>query len=218
MSQATEVNSQDRYKSYIPKRRVDLYGFDYNFPAESEAEKSSITDTKNLSPFKDKSYEGFFGFERMTDDDNKFTSSYNASERSGSQRFRTDTELTQHEENKSGGYQTSRYRSYSHQSGYTGRIDTSVYNRKRYPYYGMSNRTAIEENRATLLAVKVIKQALACFAILGVIVFLQQRADTSGALIFIKNQVVDNHIDVSNLISGVQNIITECAKLFGGSP
>jgi len=218
MSQATEVNIQDRYKSYIPKRRVDFYGFDDNYSTENKTDKSPIPDTENISPFKDKTYEGFFGYGRMSNEDNKYTSSYNDPDRSGHRRFRSDAELMQHDEDKGGGYQTSRYRSYSHQSGYTGRIDTSVYNRKRPSYYGMSNRTEIEENRATILAVKIIKQALACFAILGFIVFLQQRTDTAGALMFIKNQVVDNNIEVSSLFSGVQNIITECAKFFGGSP
>ncbi|NLX63975.1 MAG: hypothetical protein GX022_04265 [Clostridiaceae bacterium] len=220
MSQATEVNRQDRYKSYIPKRRVGFYDFGDNFSTENRTEQSSIQyGTENVSPFKDKTYEGFLGYGRLSDDNNKYTSSYNASDRPGNRGFPTSAELMRHDEEKGGGYHTSRYRSYPYLSGLAGRIDTSVYNRKRPSYYGMSNRTAIEENRATLLAVKIIKQALACFAILGVIVFLQQRTtDTAGALIFIKNQVVDNHVEVSGLISGVQNIITECAKIFGGSP
>ncbi len=218
MSQATEVNSQDRYKSYIPKRRVGFYGLDDNFPAESKTEKSSIPDADNLSPFKDKTYEGFFGYGRRSNEDNKYTSSYDDPHRSGNRRFRTDSGLMQHEENKDEGYSTTRFKPYSYQSGCTGRMDASVYNRKRPSYYSMSNRTAIEENRATLLAVKIIKQALACFAILGLIVFLQQRTDTAGALMFLKSQVVDKHIEVNSLISGVQNIITECTKLFGGSP
>jgi len=218
MSQATEVNNQDGYKSYIPKRRVGFDSFDDSFSTETGTEKSPILDTENLSPFKDKTYEGFFGYGRGSNENNKYTSHYNDTHRFGSRKFRTDTELMQHEDDKGGGYQASRFRQYSHQSSYTSRIDSSIYQRKRPSYYGMSNRTAIEDNRATLLAVKIIKQALACFAILGIIVFLQQRTDTTDALMFIKSHVVDNHIEVSSLISGVQNIITECTKLFGGSP
>lgn len=110
------------------------------------------------------------------------------------------------------------YKSYTTPSKYTHRTDTSSY-RRNYPVnYKGANRTAIEDNRTTLLAVKIIKQALACFAVLGIIVFLQQRNDTTAVLEFIKKHVVDNHTDLSGLITGVENIILECSRIFGGSP
>jgi hypothetical protein len=77
---------------------------------------------------------------------------------------------------------------------------------------------AIEDNRATLLAIKIIKQTLACFAILGIIVFLQQRADGAQVLEYIKNQVVESHIEANSILTGVENILTQCSKFFGGAP
>lgn len=208
MSQATEVSNQDRYKSYIQKRRVGSDSSEDNFSAEIKSEKSPLNNIEDLSLFKEnKTYEGFSD-----------ASSFNDLTRFRNQRFRTDTEPFKYVEDKARENSYSRYNPYSNQSRYSSRIDTSTYQRKRPVSYGTSNRTAIEENKATLLAIKIIKQALACFAILGLIVFLQQRADTAGALMFIRSNVVDNHTEVSSLISGVENIITECSRLFGGSP
>lgn len=114
--------------------------------------------------------------------------------------------------------------SYSPYKGYTAplkhnhRIDAHSY-RKNYPAsYKGANGTAIEDNRTTLIAIKIIKQALACFAVLGIIVFMQQRNDTSAALEFVKKHVVDNHTDFSGLVAGVENIIAECSRIFGGLP
>lgn len=219
MSQATEVNNQDKYTSYIQKRRVSFDSYEDNYPAESRIKDSPAGDIEDLSPFKDsKTHGGLFGYGLRSDEDNKYTSSFYESGRFRSQRSGSDFGHLKHGQDKGGGYSSSRYKPYSHQSGCSSRIDASVYQRRRNNSYGLSNRTEIEENKATLLAIKIIKQALACFAILGLIVFLQQRSDTYGTLMFIKSQVVDNHIEVSSLISGVQNIITECTKLFGGSP
>lgn len=208
MSQATEVNNQDRYKSYIQKRRVGSDSSEDNFSAEIKSEKSPLSNIEDLSLYKEnKTYEGF-----------SRASSFNDHTSYRNQRFRTDTGPFKFVEDKNRENSYSGYNPYSNQSRHSSRIDTSIYQRKRPASYGMSNRTAIEENKATLLAIKIIKQALACFAILGLIVFLQQRTDTAGALTFIKSHVVDNHTDVSTLISGVENIIAECSRLFGGSP
>ncbi len=187
MSQTSEIDNLDRYKSYIQKRRVGFDNSEDDFAAESKSDRSPIKDIEDLSLSKEnKTYEGFFGYGRETVDENKYTPSY---------------------------------RPFSHQTtNYPNRMDTSIYQKKRTNNYGASNHLAIEENRTANLAIKIIKQALACFAILGLIVFLQQRADAAGALTFIKSQVVDNHTEVSSLITGVENIITECSKIFGGLP
>ncbi len=187
MSQTSEIDNLDRYKSYIQRRRVGFDNSEDDFAAESKSDKSPIKDIEDLSLSREnKTYEGFFGNGREIGEENKYTPPY---------------------------------KPYSHQTtNYPSRMDTSIYQRKRPVAYGASNRLAIEENKTANLAIRIIKQALACFAILGLIVFLQQRADTAGALMFIKNQVVDNHTEVSSLITGVENIITECSRIFGGSP
>ena len=184
MSQTSEIENLDRYKSYIQKRRVSFDNSEDDFAAESKSDRSPIKDLEDLSLSKEnKTYEGFFGY---GGEENKYTPSY---------------------------------RPYSHQTtNYPNRMDTSIFQKKRTNNYGASNRLAIEDNKTANLAIKIIKQALACFAILGLIVFLQQRADAAGALTFIKSQVVDNHIEVKSLITGVENIITECSRIFGGSP
>ena len=185
MYQASEIGNPDGYKSYIQRRRVGSDNSENDFVAESNTDKSPISDVDDLSLVNDhKTYEGFFSQHRESNEKNTYNS----------------------------------YNTNSHQYNYPKRMETSIYQRKRPGAYGATNSTAIEENKATLLAIKIIKQALACFAILGVIVFLQQRADASPVLNYIKSQVVDNHTEASSPTSGVENIITECSRIFGGSP
>ena len=58
--QATEVNNQDRYKSYIQKRRVGSDSSEDNFSAEIKSEKSPLSNIEDLSLYKEnKTYEGF---------------------------------------------------------------------------------------------------------------------------------------------------------------
>jgi len=60
MSQATEVSNQDRYKSYIQKRRVGSDSSEDNFSAEIKSEKSPLNNIEDLSLYKEnKTYEGF---------------------------------------------------------------------------------------------------------------------------------------------------------------
>ena len=49
MSQATEVNNQDKYKSYIQKRRVSFDSYEDNYPAESRIKDSPAGDIEDLS-------------------------------------------------------------------------------------------------------------------------------------------------------------------------
>lgn len=192
MSQASEVDNLDKYKSYIQRRRVGFDNSENDFAAESKPDKSLLNEINEMSLLKDnKTSEGFFSHSYEINEKNSYNNTYKP---------------------------YSQESNYTRQSTYPRRKDLGIYQRKRAVSYGSSNRTAIEDNRTALLAIKIIKQALACFAILGIIVFLQQRADTSNALLFIKRQVVDSHTDVRGIISGVENIITECSKIFGGSP
>jgi hypothetical protein len=191
MSQASEVNNLDKYRSYIQRRRVGFDDSVNDFAAESKSDKSPLNEIDGMSLLKDsKVSEGFFSYSHEINEKNPYTGTYKP---------------------------YSQESNYTRQSNYPRRKDLSIYQRKRPVSYGASNRAAIEENRTALLAIKIIKQALACFAILGIIVFLQQRADTADALLFIKSQVVDNHTDVGGIISGVENIIIQCSKIFGGS-
>ena len=77
--------------------------------------------------------------------------------------------------------------------------------------------TQIEDNRTTVLAIKVIKQSLACFALLGIIVLMQQNSSMAGVLEFIKKHVVESHIEPGSLLTGVQDLVKECARFFGGA-
>ncbi len=185
MSQTSEVGNQDRYKSYIQRRRVSFDNFTNDSAAESKTDKSPINDIADMSLINEhKTYEGFFSHSKGINDKDTYDS----------------------------------YNTYSHRSNFPNHTDKSIYQRKSPGSYGASNRTAIEENRSTLLAIKIIKQALTCFAILGIIVLLQQRSDTGTVLNYIKSQVVENHTEISGLVSEVENIITECSGFFGGSP
>ncbi len=75
-----------------------------------------------------------------------------------------------------------------------------------------------DSNRINVLAVKIIKQSLACFALLGIILLMQERTDMAPALAFVKKQVVETHIEPQSLLDGFQNLVAECSKWLGGSP
>ncbi|NLM73192.1 MAG: hypothetical protein GX184_04070 [Clostridiaceae bacterium] len=75
-----------------------------------------------------------------------------------------------------------------------------------------------ETNGAELIAIKVIKQCLACFAILGLVVLLQQFSSMEGVLEFMRRHIVDSHIEPRTVFEGVESIVEACSKLVGGSP
>lgn len=90
-----------------------------------------------------------------------------------------------------------------------------------YPsaYKGHSGSHAeVEDNRVTLIAVKLIKQALACFAILGIIILMQSRPDMKEALAVVKKQVIETNIEPQSLYEGIRGIINQCSQALGGSP
>ena len=105
-------------------------------------------------------------------------------------------------------------------------------NRKKYSLYaGREKATAVasyryparysaevEDNRATLLAIKIIKQCIACFAILGLVVLMQKINGFSGVLDFLRKYLVETHIEYKTVFDGVENIIRECSRFLGGTP
>lgn len=99
-------------------------------------------------------------------------------------------------------YQQQRYRTPAYPSG------------KSYT----SQRAQIEDNMATLIAIKVIKQALACFAILGIIVLMQGRQDMQETLAVIRKHVVETHIDPRSLFENVKSAFSQLVRTLGGSP
>lgn len=110
-----------------------------------------------------------------------------------------------------------------------GRLESSAY-RKPYPRpaYRMpsypsyrsftGHRAQVEDNRATLLAIKVIKQALACFAILGIIVLMQGRPDMQGTLAFLRKHVVETHIDPLSIFQNVKEVFNQLVRSFDQTP
>lgn len=217
MAEIPEVENRDGYKSYIQRRRVvptntehssvseyDSFNEDtsvtdsssatrniFESKSEVKTEKSAITDFEELSLLREK-YRPDEGF------------SDNIRKTEGKSTFIPFGLLSPKAKNP---YKT----------------NTNNYNRYPSPAQGrlsrtQTNRTPVEDNRTTLLAIKIIKQALACFAVLGVIVFMQQNIEMADEISFVKKHVVENHIELDNIISGVENIIAECSRFFGGSP
>lgn len=192
--EASGVDNLDRYKSYIQRRRVGLDPSDESHMTETAIEKAESTEASFADTYTD-SYRGFSSY-------GKGSESTKAED--------TETPVNSLRRTDPGPYQ--RLYGQSHK--------TSPYaNNSRYHGYSTSTHSAeIEDNRATVLAVKIIKQALACFAILGIIVLMQQRSDMGGALTFIKKHVVETHIEPNSLLTGVENIVQECSRFLGGSP
>lgn len=113
------------------------------------------------------------------------------------------------------------------------RTDPSIYKRlygngltNRYSGYSnnyRNNKTSRYTNEDTdngtaVLAIKIIKQSLVCFALLGIVVFMQSKSELTHALEFVKKYVVDADIEAKTLISGVENIFKECTRFLGGVP
>lgn len=204
MSENPEVENQDRYKSYIQRRRIAPENTEHSSVSECDSvnedtsvtkniyeprtqiktEKSAITDVEELSILREKyrPNEGFSGYDQKTEEKSTYIP----------------------------------FKLFAPQIKNAYKKDTNNY--RRYPYTKQTNRTPVEDNRTTLLALKIIKQALACFVVLGIVVLMQQNVDMDDELSFVRKHVVENHIEVSSIITGVENIIAECSRLFGGSP
>lgn len=87
------------------------------------------------------------------------------------------------------------------------------------PYRSYSGYQAqIEDNRATVMAIKLIKQCLACFAILGIVVLMQGRADMQEALDVVRKHVVETHIEPQSLLEDVKSVFSQFVRTLGGSP
>lgn len=212
MMEASDANNLDRYKSYIQRRRVG-----YEQPHESLMSGMSALKTQEedegSAESKAISYRDFTSVDRSsgrlqagnTEGDKifGFAQNQNASNKESS--------VTALRKPDPGLYQ----RLYKQNR----KISSFPYYRKSGNGYGASSHGAeIEDNRTTVLAIKVIKQALTCFAILGIIVLMQRRDETVNVLTFIKKHLVEAHIEPKNLLAGVENIVKECSRFLGGSP
>lgn len=218
-----DAENYDKYRSYIQRRRVVepsaagdslIHGLVEKKESAPKTESIFSEDTDKLYSHKTgidedssqmgqseevaDSYRGYSAYDRSFN--NSWTSAGTYDRPNAAQSLkRTDTGLYKRlYGNRRSGYQSgiSSYRS-SSTSGYT---------------------TEITDNHTTVLAIKIIKQSLACFAILGIVVLMQQRDEMAEALSFVKKHVVDTHWDPQNLITGVENIIKACSRLLGGSP
>jgi len=87
-----------------------------------------------------------------------------------------------------------------------------------YPSYKSyaGQQAQVEDNRATLIAIKIIKQSLACFAILGIIVLMQGRPDMQNTLAVIKKYVVETHIEPRSFFENVRDVFNKIVHTFGG--
>jgi hypothetical protein len=220
MIETADASNLDKYKSYIQRRRVGPDSTkasestqplikqaeslaDYDFG--SKEDKKDNVDRK--SPLDDLSYvdtrSSSFGSTNSFGPDRSSESMGNHYSAPATTARRTDPGLYRRLYGQN--------RKNSHVSHYTG-------SHHGYATSGSSSHAEIEDNRTTVLAVKIIKQALACFAVLGIIVLLQQRSDTGQILAFVKKHVVDTHIEPQGLLAGVENIWKECSRFLGGSP
>ena len=215
-----EAENFEKYKSYIQRRRVGnpseannnpliekkettdqterIYGEDVGFFSEKSNSEEVGTRTGPSEGFA-QSYGGFSSYDRGFEKSWASSGSYDR------------TRSTQALKRIDGGLYKKLYGN-DHRSGSQNGISS-------YRSTHASGNTAeIADNRTTVLAIKIIKQALACFAILGIVVLMQQNGDLAEVLTFVKKHVVDTHMDPQNLFTGVENIIKECSRLLGGSP
>ena len=209
--EATDANNMEKYRSYIQKRRVSPEPVQSEVEEESQSVSSQLVD---VSPQPEKSVplipqeygrkaSGDYDRPFYTETDNGAGRSYTAPEPYPRSYSRYPTGLRRTDQ----GHYKSLYQNRKRQGAYVS------------PYRSHSgSKTDIADNRATLLAIKLIKQALACFAILGIIVLMQGRSDMEDVLAFIKRQVVETHIDPQGIYEGIQGFIAQCSKILGGSP
>lgn len=218
MAEFQETN-RDLYKSYIQKRRVvpekteydsiNEYSSEIQNVSETESgvksKKSAITDAEELSILREKyrPEEEYSDYSRKSEEKSTYAFFRLFAPKAAS--HRTDTNTSR------------RYSSYSKpQTAY--RQNTARQSSNGRLFGTQTGWIPVEDNRTALLAIKIIKQALACFAVLGIIVLMQQNAEMADELSFVKKHVVENHIELDNIINGMKNIITECSRFFGGSP
>lgn len=220
--EASEVNNLDRYKSYIQRRRVGTAPSEGELVARSEP-KSDQSEASFADGFAE-TYRGFPGYGPSTEkSSNNGTDNDSDMDSTVDETFRGDeTESTSRssytERSKSPNLHRTDPGLYKRLYGHNAKIPRTTPYSSSYHGYGSTNHAEIKDNRTTVLAVKIIKQALACFALLGLIVLMQQRSDMEGVLTFIKKHLVENHIDSQSVLAGVENIVKEASRLLGGSP
>lgn len=217
-----EAGNMEKYKSYIQRRRVSsIQEGDDN----SETYQSGSNDRSKLPAAL---IDDSFYFRKSTEQpesssEESFSEYYghvSDSIKPDIERLNTDTKYDYYQGSRPT-YQKSEYAKknadiYSRLYGQYRKTRKSPYSSESYS--GHLNQNEIQDNKTTVLAIRIIKQALACFALLGVIILMQQRSDLAEAVAFIKKQVVDTHIEPQNIFAGVESAIKECSRLLGGSP
>lgn len=209
---AAEVENIEKYRSYIQRRRVGSGDAEAELSAEPfkdravEAEDYVMRSEKDYGKdpgFND--HDSFIENERddplkkLLEDDTIRTKSYSDTSSVSSAPYRrSDPDI---------------YRRF-----YGRNRRTSTGYKNAASMYGAGKHTETEDNGATLLAIKIIKQCLVCFAVIGVIVLMQRINAMSGVLAFLKKHVVETNFEPKNIISGAENLIEECTRLLGGSP
>ena len=195
MMESAGVNEMEKYRKYVQKRRVA--GSDEGKENE-ELQRQDNHATEGQSGFKLADLEKFREIDTTTRQE-ELERGYYATNSAAPALRRTDpglykklyTQPTRKTQSYSG---TGSYRSYS------------------------GKQTEIEDNRASMFAVKLIKQALACFAILGIIILMQSRSDMTEVLAVVKKQVVETNFEPKSLYEGILEVFNQCARALGGSP
>ncbi|HBR04087.1 MAG TPA: hypothetical protein DD738_15920 [Ruminiclostridium sp.] len=204
-------NNLDKYKSYIQKRRVgEDQQADYGVSGTSAFKTDKPEE--GFSESYSSSYDFFsdFGRSKINVDQQESVSDNTSDFLDDQELYRRESPFTSPRRTDPGLYQ----RLY----GQKRRNASSLYSRYSGGYSTPGHGTEIENNRTAVLAIKIIKQTLACFALLGIIVLLQNRSDTANTLAFIRRHVVETHIEPKSILTGLENIVQECSRFLGGSP
>ncbi len=202
--QVFESENNYKYKSYIQRRRVGQIeppGFDAEIP-EKKSDESPITELDDENLFKDFNISKSFNSKKTDNNEEDLLPLYDINDEKDNNKYDYEPKVFEIPSPSKSAY----------------RKDSVSYKPSFLRKNNGIDSAPDEDNKVAKLSIKVIKQALACFAILGLIVFLQQKHDASPILDFLRTNIVDNHTDLEGLTAGVRDIITECTKLFNGAP
>lgn len=197
---SSTADMQSAFRSYVQRRRVSTE----SSAAEQEAKEEPEQETAGTSA-SDSAGESFSSAktwawsdsQEKTSDGYEFDRSQSASQGRATALRRTDTDFYQ----KLYGHGPKRQPQYAN------------------PYQAQpAGQPAVEDNRAARLSIKLIKQSVACFAIIGLVVLMQSRADMQSILAFVKKHLIETNVDPNNILEGIKSAVNQCARLLGGSP
>lgn len=212
MMGTAEAENLEKYKSYIQRRRVGLKETDESLPAEPLTDRYGRTDGYVIKSENGKNSDtDDYNYTQNDNDEElrKFLEEEPTWKKSYSDTYSSSISTTSYRRNEPDLYR--RLYGRNRRTPYSSRNTGSFYGSSRYA-------SETEDNGAALLAIKVIKQCLACFAVLGVIVLMQKINSMAGVLEFLKKHIVDTHIEPESILAGAEELIKECTRLLGGSP